>query len=972
MAQQKMESGQLVDAMTQRMASTVEEVAPWFVEQMPVSYFRDLDRTTIEDHLSAIIAARSSGQPLALTLKSNGDDLWTFINAEDRPGLLASLVDQLPPERALDSARIYTAADGQLVVDVFSFRKAHPFDPMDAAQARALRTFVDAIPEHAPHLRPEDIEAHCHRCRAAYLLATTPNRFFKHLALYDAVAGTEDVVTHVETVASVPGLSRFILAAANANSTSLFRRTARYLSSRGIDIQRAYLEAMGPAEGPTVSMISIVLVDPEGHVAQTDHPQWTQIREDLARMPWLDRRVLQRANEHHREPGLSVVKCEILTALADLVHQRLGPTDPYRFSRDRVEEKVFQNLEMSLELAELVVQRFVDDSLDVDGYRTRLEAVRKRSPAAAGDASGRRVMEVLCAAALGIQSANLNQQGRYALGLVLDPSFLHGEASDTRAHPYGVLYFFGRMFHGFHVRFRSIARGGLRVVRPRKRVAYFNETNRLYNEAWGLANAQQLKNKDIPEGGAKGVILATPEASTERVVKALGNTLLDLNLSTDAPGDNLIYLGPDENITDALILWLVQRAAERGHPVPNAFMSSKPGAGINHKEYGVTSEGVVVFLEAALKARGINPRQRPFSVKMTGGPDGDVAGNAIRIMHREFGAHPRVVAIADGTGSAEDPAGLNLGELLRLVDEGAGIAHFDPKALGPEGRVLAIEDAGGLEARNTLHNRVHADAFIPCGGRPAAVNADNWQHFLIDETTPSAGVVVEGANLFFTEDARAALAQAAQVLFVKDSSANKCGVICSSFEIAASLLIDEQGFLDIKGAFVSEVLERLRGLAQKEAAVLFSQYQRRPDIPLSQVSVRLSGAINRMKDAIIGRLQSLEPADAARANALVAQHLPPSLRQAAGATAIAALPKAYFHRVIASVLAGEIVYREGIDYLDGVGPERLGTLAIQYLRHVEETRRLIDAIAHTEIAERERIIQLLEHGGVRASMSLDE
>ena len=97
----------------------------------------------------------------------------------------------------------------------------------------------------------------------------------------------------------------------------------------------------------------------------------------------------------------------------------------------------------------------------------------------------------------------------------------------------------------------------------------------------GPANAQQLKNKDIPEGGAKGVILAAPAASTERVVKALGDSLLDLNLSSEQGQDELIYLGPDENITDELISWLVDQA-ERRHPCPNAFMSSKlvPGSTI--------------------------------------------------------------------------------------------------------------------------------------------------------------------------------------------------------------------------------------------------------------------------------------------------------------------------------------------------------------------------------------------------------
>ena len=36
---------------------------------------------------------------------------------------------------------------------------------------------------------------------------------------------------------------------------------------------------------------------------------------------------------------------------------------------------------------------------------------------------------------------------------------------------------------------------------------------RHYNEAYNLAYAQQLKNKDIPEGGSKAVILMEPDDS---------------------------------------------------------------------------------------------------------------------------------------------------------------------------------------------------------------------------------------------------------------------------------------------------------------------------------------------------------------------------------------------------------------------------------------------------------------------------
>ena len=212
------------------------------------------------------------------------------------------------------------------------------------------------------------------------------------------------------------------------------------------------------------------------------------------------------------------------------------------------------------------------------------------------------------------------------------------------------------MFHGFHVRFpkyrpgRASSGSALKAWRTSD-----EQTSSSTRRDTGECSATQEQGHS--RGGAKGVILATPEASTERVVKALGNTLLDLNLYR-IRRDDLIYLGPDENITDALILWLVQRAAERGHPVPNAFMSFETGgAGINHKEYGVTSnEEVVVFWKRLSKPEDLEyRRERPFSIKMTGGPDGDVARNALKIMHREFGTHPQVVAIADGTALRKTP-----------------------------------------------------------------------------------------------------------------------------------------------------------------------------------------------------------------------------------------------------------------------------------------------------------------------------
>ena len=272
---------------------------------------------------------------------------------------------------------------------------------------------------------------------------------------------------------------------------------------------------------------------------------------------------------------------------------------------------------------------------------------------------------------------------------------------------------------------------GLRIVTPQNSDQFALESSRHFDEAFGLSYAQQLKNKDIPEGGSKAVVIVKSHAQqlnnkdfhVRKSVKAFTDSLLDLivhdsvkNIVDHYGKEELIYLGPDEQVIPSDIDWICERAAERGYPIPAAFMSSKKGAGINHKEYGVTSEGVVVYLDVALKhSLNIDPRKDPFTIKITGGPDGDVAGNLIKILFREYGSNCKVVGIADGFGVAEDPNGLDANELLRLVEEALPITSFNRSKLGSEGVLFDIVSSEGLSRRLTMCFRVKSDAFVPAG-----------------------------------------------------------------------------------------------------------------------------------------------------------------------------------------------------------------------------------------------------------------
>merc|ERR1719262_769632 len=96
--------------------------------------------------------------------------------------------------------------------------------------------------------------------------------------------------------------------------------------------------------------------------------------------------------------------------------------------------------------------------------------------------------------------------------------------------------------------------------------------------------------------------------------------------------------------------------------------------------------------------------------------------------------------------------------------------------------------AAGVELRDTFHLSKYAtaDMFVPCGGRPNAVHAGNVKEMFKPDGSAKFKYIVEGANLFFTTDARKVL-EAAGVKLFKDASTNKGGVTSSSLEVFASL-----------------------------------------------------------------------------------------------------------------------------------------------------------------------------------------
>jgi len=658
----------------------------------------------------------------------------------------------------------------------------------------------------------------------------------------------------------------------------------------------------------------------------------------------------------------------LVNAFISFCHTSLAHNQPERFGLEDVQRAFYDHPEMAQLLVRFFRTRFDPALEDRDTVYSAL--LIETLEAVEGYNTGHRWLDDIRRAVyrccfLMIMHAlktNFFVVEKQALAIRLDPAYLrdmgHEFTGDLPEQlPFRVTFFYSRYGAGYHIGFSDIARGGWRTVIARSADDYITSANTLFREVYVLAHTQHLKNKDIYEGGSKMALVldasqleqAGSEAENCRLYKlqyGIANAFLDIFTTKEGRAADLrvvdyygddepIEIGPDENMHDGMIEAIAALSKKRGYILGVGIMSSKR-FGINHKEYGVTSTGVVTFAAITMaEEAGIDITRDRFSLKMTGGPNGDVAGNCLRIMLEHCPAM-QVRLILDGTAALYDPSGINHDGLRRIV-----LAHdldaFDPAYLGVGGFIIfrtgrrleglkeshrkISRSADGLieewldiddfyHTYNSLVFTVKADLFIPAGGRPETIDGQNWRSFLNADGASSARVIVEGANSFITPEARVQLQKSGAAL-IRDASANKCGVISSSYEIIANLLLSEREFLEHKERYVADVLAILEKRAADEARLILRRRKESGGTLLySEISETISQNINslysRLFEFFTGRPELCMQPPFRRT---IIRHLPRILRDTpAFRQRIKQLPQKYLYAILAAEIGSSLVY----------------------------------------------------------------
>jgi len=807
-----------------------------------------------------------------------------------------------------------------------------------------LRMYVVCMPEFAV-AQPGPEETDLRKIADKSFLATAPRETFaRYQALINLTKDWESPhidVTHVGRT----GELRITVVTKRDSSHGFFSNVSDAINSHGLVSNRKYIEQF--ANGRTafafylndikdqalihdlVEDMSLIYVIPESPISSLFQEGNLTAQETVFGVSaWsFAHQFLTGFNEEYLRLAEALKDSpELLGILRNLKTKLVKDT----YTEARVWDAFLENHQYIKKLFHLFDRKFNPSSKDRE-IKKELEDVKKDIGLNISVEIDRDIFLAVTQFIDSILKTNFYLKEKTSLAYMYDPAFLN--KVDYPVAPFGLFHIIATEMRGFHVRFRDISRGGIRIVRSGSLQNYLNNSDFIFDENYNLASTQQHKNKDIPEGGSKGTILLRwgYQNRAEEAFKKYIDGLLDLMLPEEGIVDFykkeiILFLGPDEG-TAELMEWAALRAKVRCYRYWRSFSTGKPVSmgGIPHDLYGMTTNSIHEYVLESLEKLGL--REEKITKVMTGGPDGDLGSNEILI------SKDKILAIVDGSGVLYDPDGLDRRELRRLARARKMVENFRKDRLSAQGFLVAVKERSillpdgekvesGLDFRNTfhLHPKFAADLFVPCGGRPASVNINNWQSFLDEKGQPRFKVIVEGANLFITQQARLRLEEHGVIIY-KDASANKGGVTSSSLEVLSSLALRHQEYERLmcvrngvlpsfRRKYVEQILEIIRENARLEFEIIWKENEARK-IPRAVLSDLISEKINQIKDAV-------SRSDLLRDRALFRKVseccIPRVLVKEIGFTKILRrVPAAYLKAIFASQLASRYVYRYGLD-----------------------------------------------------------
>ncbi len=360
--------------------------------------------------------------------------------------------------------------------------------------------------------------------------------------------------------------------------------------------------------------------------------------------------------------GLSWRQVTLLRAYAKYMKQGLTP-----FALDYIQEALVGNVDITKLIVELFEARF-DPSVTSAARDKRTEQIEGKILRALDDVASLdhdRILRSYLVHVQGTLRTNYFQRldgpesYRPSVSFKLEPASLPDLPQPRPAYE---IFVYSPRVEGVHLRFGSVARGGLR---------WSDRRDDFRTEVLGLVKAQMVKNTVIVPVGAKGGFFCKqlPDPGDREGWLAEGiacyslfiSSLLDItdNLvggEVVPPVDVVRHDGDDPYLVVAADKGTATFSdiangisQERGFWLGDAFASGG-SVGYDHKAMGITARGAWVSVQRHFREMGIDCQTEDFTCVGIGDMSGDVFGNGLLCSE-----HTKLVAAFDHRDIFIDP-----------------------------------------------------------------------------------------------------------------------------------------------------------------------------------------------------------------------------------------------------------------------------------------------------------------------------
>lgn len=621
---------------------------------------------------------------------------------------------------------------------------------------------------------------------------------------------------------------------------------------------------------------------------------------------WRGEAEVDRFNSLVLQAGLTWQQAAMLRAYAKYLRQAGTP-----YSQDYIEDAVLGHTSVAIALVALFEARFnpaLSDANRAAHTETMVTEIGKLIDDVTSLDADRILRSLLSLINATLRTnyffRDADGNARPYLSVKLDPQAI---PDLPQPRPKFEIFVYSPRVEGVHLRFGSVARGGLR---------WSDRREDFRTEILGLVKAQAVKNAVIVPVGAKGgfvvkkPIPATGDPGIDRenfmsegiaCYKMFISGLLDL---TDNLINNEVVPAPQVVRYDGDDTYLVV-AADKGtatfsdiaNGVSQSYgfwlgdaFASGGSIGYDHKAMGITAKGAWESVKRSFRELGVDTQTEEFTVVGIGDMSGDVFGNGMMLSE-----HIRLVAAFDHRHIFIDPnpdAASSFAERVRLftvprsswddydrslISEGGGIFPLTAKSIpiSEQARVALGLDEGVTKLSPPELKKAILLSPVDLlwnGGIGTYVKASTESHADVgdkaNDTIRVNGdelrvkVIGEGGNLGLTQRGRIEFARKGGKVNT-DALDNSAGVDCSDHEVNIKILLDhlvregsveQQQRNEVLAEMTDEVGELVLADNYSQNSVL--GVSRAHAAPMLSVHARLTadlearGALNRKLEAL--------------------------------------------------------------------------------------------------------------------------